>query len=279
MPARASSEIRSVADALDRVQATAYALATEQAMLRRHTTDSMANLGRRNQSLLRRQLGFISELEREETDPVGLANLFELDHLAARMRRNAESLLVLAGVSTPRQWSAAMPSPRSSSRDGGGRGVPPGDDATHRRRTTRRLGAHQRGAHARRTDRERPAAVLTPDSTVEIEGAQLPQGYLIAIIDQGIGMSADDLSVANARLRSESEFLSEPARFLGHSVVGHLARQMDIDVHLVPSPVTGITARVIMPAKRHGRVGGAGVAAPLHRPRGSAVSSTSNPPR
>ncbi|WP_230859776.1 sensor histidine kinase [Actinoplanes aureus] len=105
----ASIEVRQVADALDRVQATAYALATEQARLRRTSAESLANLGRRNQNLLRRQLGFITSLEREESSPAGLANLFELDHLATRMRRNAESLLVLVGAASPRQWSGPLP--------------------------------------------------------------------------------------------------------------------------------------------------------------------------
>ena len=109
VPAGASDEVRLVADALDRVQTTAYALATEQAMLRRSTTESLANLGRRNQNLLRRQLGFITRLEREESTRPALANLFELDHLATRMRRNAESLLVLVGAASPRQWSEPLP--------------------------------------------------------------------------------------------------------------------------------------------------------------------------
>jgi CHASE3 domain sensor protein len=102
IPARATAEIRSVATALDRLQTAAYGLATNQALQRRRTIESLANLGRRNQNLIRRQLGFITTLEHEESDPSALANLFELDHLATRMRRNAASLLVLVGASSPR---------------------------------------------------------------------------------------------------------------------------------------------------------------------------------
>jgi hypothetical protein len=108
-PERAGAEIVAVASALDRVRRTAVELATEQAVLRRNTTESLANLGRRNQNLVRRQLGFISQLEQEELDPSALANLFELDHLATRMRRNAESLLALVGQSSPRLWSEPVP--------------------------------------------------------------------------------------------------------------------------------------------------------------------------
>jgi signal transduction histidine kinase len=101
-------EVSDVADALNTVQDTALDLAVEQAVLRRNIADSFVNLGRRNQNLLGRQLDFITELETNETNPDTLSNLFRLDHLATRMRRNAESLLVLAGVEPPRKWAAPV---------------------------------------------------------------------------------------------------------------------------------------------------------------------------
>ena len=101
-------EVSDVADALNTVQDSALDLAVEQAVLRRNIADSFVNLGRRNQNLLGRQLDFITELETNETDADTLANLFRLDHLATRMRRNAESLLVLAGIEPPRQWAAPV---------------------------------------------------------------------------------------------------------------------------------------------------------------------------
>ena len=101
-------EVADVADALNTVQDTALDLAVEQAVLRRNIADTFVNLGRRNQNLLGRQLDFITELETNETDPDTLANLFRLDHLATRMRRNAESLLVLAGIEPPRKWAAPV---------------------------------------------------------------------------------------------------------------------------------------------------------------------------
>ena len=97
-----------MAQALNRVQDAALDLAVEQAVLRRNIADSFVNLGRRNQNLLGRQLDFITELETNETDADALSNLFRLDHLATRMRRNAESLLVLAGIEPPRQWAAPV---------------------------------------------------------------------------------------------------------------------------------------------------------------------------
>jgi signal transduction histidine kinase len=247
VPAGASDEVRLVADALDRVQATAYSLATEQAMLRHSTTESLANLGRRNQNLLRRQLGFITRLEREESDPTGLANLFELDHLATRMRRNAESLLVLVGAASPRQWSEPLPIADVIR-------AAVSEVEEYRRVALRRVddalvaGAVVSGiAHMLAELVENGLSFSPPDADLEIQGRRIGDSYLIAITDQGIGMSRADLESANQRLRGEGDFITAPARFLGHYVVGRLAADMDIDVQLAPSPVTGITARIVLP--------------------------------
>ncbi len=102
--ATGAAEVHDVALAFNAVQDTALHLAGEQAALRVNQAEAMTNLGRRNQTLLGRQLDFISTLETRETDPVFLEHLFKLDHLASRMRRNAESLLILAG---PRRRAGA----------------------------------------------------------------------------------------------------------------------------------------------------------------------------
>ena len=100
-----NDELSQLADSLNTMQGAAVNLAAGQAKLRRKNVSStFVSLGRRNQNLLNRQLEFIDELERQESDPDTLENLFRLDHLATRMRRNAENLLVLAGEQTPRRW-------------------------------------------------------------------------------------------------------------------------------------------------------------------------------
>jgi signal transduction histidine kinase len=247
IPARATSEIRSVASALDRVQSVAFGLATEQAMLRRSTTESLANLGRRNQNLLRRQLGFITMLEREELDPSGLANLFELDHLATRMRRNAASLLVLVGASSPRQWTSPVPVADVIR-------AAVSEVEEYRRVSLRRVDeAFVAGtavgavAHLLSELIENGLAFSPPDCDVEIQGRRMSDGYLVVVTDQGVGMTSEDLERANARLRGEGDFIAAPTRFLGHFVVGQLARESNVSVELRPSPVTGITARVMLP--------------------------------
>lgn len=248
VPARATEEIRSVATALDRLQSAAYGLATEQAVQRRDTIESLANLGRRNQNLIRRQLGFITSLEREEIDPAALANLFELDHLATRMRRNAASLLVLVDASSPRQWSQAV-----SVADVIRAAVSEVEE--YRRVSLRRVddamvsgSAIGSIAHLLSELIENGLTFSPPDTEVEVQGRRLGDGYLIAITDQGVGMGTEDLRLANSRLRGEGDFIAAPTRFLGHFVVGKLARGASIDVELLPSPVTGVTARVTLPA-------------------------------
>jgi signal transduction histidine kinase len=247
VPSRATEEIRSVAKALDRLQSAAYGLATEQAMQRRDTIESLANLGRRNQNLIRRQLGFITSLEREEIDPSSLANLFELDHLATRMRRNAASLLVLVDAASPRQWSSSV-----SVADVIRAAVSEVEE--YRRVSLRRVddalvtgSAIGSIAHLLSELIENALTFSPPDTEVEVQGRRMGDGYLIAITDQGVGMSSEDLRQANARLRGEGDFIAAPTRFLGHFVVGKLARDTSVNVELLPSPVTGVTARVTLP--------------------------------
>ncbi len=244
---RAGDEIISVAKAFDRVQTTAFDLASDQALLRRNTTESLANLARRNQNLVRRQLGLISEFEREELDPNALSNLFELDHLATRMRRNAESLLVLVGESSPRRWSEPIPLS-----DVVRAGLSEVDD--YRRVILRRVddidivgSAVSELAHMLAELIENGLSFSPPDLEVEIYGRRLGPRYLIAVVDHGVGMSPDQLAIANARLRGEADFLVAPTRYLGHYVVGRLARRLGVEVELTVSPVSGIVARLLLP--------------------------------
>ncbi|MFC9895991.1 nitrate- and nitrite sensing domain-containing protein [Nocardia sp. NPDC127579] len=248
-PPGASIEIADVADALDRVQRTAYELSSQQALLRRNNTESMANLARRNQNLVRRQLGLISEFERAEMDPKALANLFELDHLATRMRRNAESLLVLVGATGPRRWAAPIPLT-----DVIRAGISEVDD--YRRVALRRIeevtvsgAAGSELAHMLAELIENGLAFSPPDLEVEIYGRVVPDGYVLAVVDHGVGMPAEQLAEANSRLRGASDFLLTPTRYLGHYVVGRLARRLGIEVELTVSPVSGVVARLLLPAE------------------------------
>ncbi|HEY2999068.1 MAG TPA: nitrate- and nitrite sensing domain-containing protein, partial [Acidimicrobiales bacterium] len=250
-------EVADVADALNIVQDTALDLAVEQAVLRRNIADSFVNLGRRNQNLLGRQLDFITELETNETDPDTLANLFRLDHLATRMRRNAESLLVLAGIEPPRKWAAPVRLTdviRAAL----------GEVEDYQRVTVRGVepatilgSAAADLAHLLAELIENALVFSPPDQTVDIRGRTRPTpapdtaapspGYTLAIIDSGLGMPATDVTAANRRLAGAESFTIAPSKYLGHYVAGNLAARHHITVHLDNSPGNGITATIDIP--------------------------------
>jgi signal transduction histidine kinase len=244
-------EVSDVAHALNTVQDSALSLAVEQAVLRRNIADSFVNLGRRNQHLLSRQLNFITELEANETDPDTLANLFRLDHLATRMRRNAESLLLLAGVDPPRTWSgpvrvndvirAALGEVEDYQRVVD-RGVEP----------AMVLGVAAADlAHLLAELIDNALIYSPPDQAVEVRGGRRSDveggGYTMAVIDAGLGMRSEEIDRANRRLAGAESFTIAPSKYLGHYVAGHLAARHGIGVTLHTSQGGGVTAVVHLP--------------------------------
>jgi signal transduction histidine kinase len=245
----AAAEIHLVTAALDGVQQTAFELAAEQAVLRQNTVESMSNLGRRNQNLVRRQLRLISRFEADELDPDALGRLFELDHLATRMRRNAESLLVLAGEASPRRVDQPVPiidvmrAALSEVED-------------YRRVVPRRVADAWVGGmfatdltHILAELLENALSFSPPEAEVEIYGRDTAAGYLVAVVDHGVGMPPDALAEANDRLSGQGQFMVAPTRFLGHYVVGKLAARLAVKAQLLESPSRGITARLSLPAQ------------------------------
>jgi signal transduction histidine kinase len=257
---RSSDEVADVAETLNTVQTAALDLAVDQAMLRRNVADAFVNLARRNQNLIARQLDFITELERNETRTTTLENLFRLDHHATRMRRNAESLLVLAGVEGSRKWGAPV-----NLTDVVRAAVGEVEDF-RRVIITTMDGASVVGsvasdlAHLLAELIENALQFSPPQRTVEINGRAQRDGYLLLIVDDGIGMPRDELAAANERLEFGAPKTIAPSRYLGHYVAGNLARRHGITVRLYPTPCSGVTASVALPA---GLLAGE-VPAPVH---------------
>jgi signal transduction histidine kinase len=243
-------EVVEVAQALNTVQDTALGLAVEQAVLRRNIADSFVNLGRRNQNLLVRQLDFITSLERVETDPDVLANLFRLDHLATRMRRNAESLLVLAGVEPPRQWANPVPMTdvvRAAL----------GEVEDYQRVAVRDIapatvvGSTAADLAHLMAELMENALVFSPeDHLVDIRGHERADGgYVIGVIDTGSGMPPEAMATANRRLAAAESFTVAPSKYLGHYVAGNLAARHGIRVSLgTTTGSRGTTATIELPA-------------------------------
>ncbi len=243
---KSSDEVADVAESINVVQQRALDLAVEQAVQRRNFADTFLNLGRRVQGLVARQLDFITELEDTETDPEKLADLFKLDHLATRIRRNAESLVVLAGVT--RQQRRGEPAPVIDALRSALGEV---DDYTRvdigevePARLPMSIAADL--AHILAELIENGLNFSPPDTEVSVTGARTERGYLITVTDRGIGMTAEQIETANRRLSGNESFTVAPSRYMGHYVAGHLATALGIEIELSSRP-DGTTATVLVP--------------------------------
>jgi len=240
-------EIADLARAMTAMQTTALDLAVDQARMRRNVAEMFVNLGRRNQSLLSRQLSFITDLESNERDADTLEDLFRLDHLATRMRRNAESLLVLAGAEPARTWSKPVPVTdviRSALSE-----IEAYDrvDLTSVEEATVRGHAAADLAHLLAELLENATSFSPPTTRVTVVGKKRNEGYLVSIVDQGIGMNPSDLIEANRRIAEVARFEEAPSKVLGLFVVGRLGARHSITVQLSESPAEGVTAKVLVP--------------------------------
>lgn len=241
-------ELQTVATAINHVQSSALDLAVEQATLRRNIADSFVSLGRRTQNLISLQLELITNLERDEADPAQLEQLYRLDHLATRARRNAESLVVLGGT---------------ASEQSGGAPVAMTDVV---RAMLSEVEAYQRvditaiddalvpgrsaadAIHLMAELVENGLSFSPPNTTVHVTGRRDPQGYTIQITDQGVGMTEDRLAQANRRLADNESFTVAPSRYLGHYVTGKLAARVGATVSLASSHDGGVVATVFIPS-------------------------------
>jgi signal transduction histidine kinase len=245
---RTADEIGEVARAFDEVHVAAVRLASEQALLRNNVNSIFKNLSRRSQGLVERQLRLIDALENSERDAGQLAQLFKLDHLATRMRRNNENLLVLAGEETARRWTEAV------------RLVDVARAAAAEVEQYERImfGAIPRTriigkaapdvAHLVAELLENATTYSAPQTKVWVAArAAQDGGVMLHIEDVGIGMTAADLQKANAHLTDPPVVGIGISRQMGLFVVGRLAKRYGIEVRLAESQAGGVTASIHLP--------------------------------
>jgi signal transduction histidine kinase len=240
-------EIAQVRDAFAKVQRTAVDAAVGQARLREGIGEVFRNLARRSQALLHRQLGLLARVERRTEDPQELADLFRVDHLTTRMRRNADSLLILSGHSPARGWRHPVPFAEViraaaaevedytrvsliSAGDAGLAGAAVGDVI-----------------HIIAELIENATIYSPPNTPVVIQGGVVGQGYAIDIEDRGLGMSDKKLAGANNQLAEPLPFDPADIDQLGLLVAGQLARRHEIKITLRGNPYGGTTAIVLIP--------------------------------
>ncbi|MET8146283.1 nitrate- and nitrite sensing domain-containing protein [Sphaerisporangium sp. NPDC005288] len=239
--------IGQVGQALNIVQETAIAVAVGQAELRRGYRGILLSLARRTQSLVHRQLTILDAMEKRETEPGELADLFRVDHLATRMRRNAENLIVLSGASPGRAWRRSVPMV-----DVVRGALAEVEDYTQV--TLMPMGEAQLAGraigdviHLLAELIENAVSFSPPYASVQVSGQEVAKGYVVEIEDRGLGMPPDELAAANERIADPPEFKLSGTPRLGLYVVSRLASRHKIRVTLKSSPYGGTTVVVLIP--------------------------------
>jgi signal transduction histidine kinase len=251
VPLRTTEEFGQLARAFDAVNAQAVRSASEEASLRSNLRNVFVNLSRRSQGLVERQLRLMEQLEQKENDPDQLADLFKLDHLATRMRRNNENLMVLAGQELGRRSTEHMAIAdvlRAAISE-----VEQYQRAVVQSAPLVDIVGYAAGDLVRSIAElvENATAFSPPDTQVIIASHRQDDGSIvIEILDSGIGMGEAELQEANQRVATGGSVDVPIARQMGLFVVGNLANRHGITVELSARPYEtgGLRAAVQVPA-------------------------------
>ncbi len=256
-----SDEIGEVARAFDQVHREALRLAATEAALRGNVNAMFVNLSRRSQSLVERQIRLIDELEQGEQDSERLSSLFQMDHLATRMRRNSENLLVLAGHESSRRWNQPVPLVDVL------RAAISEIEQYERVILNVQPGIAVRGpavndvVHLIAELAENATSFSSADTPVGVSGHLLGSGgVLLDITDEGVGMAGEEMAHANWRLDNPPVVDVAVSRRMGLFVVARLAARHGIRVRLRPASGNGLTALVWLPDEVIVHDGGSGPA-------------------
>ncbi|MFI7274711.1 nitrate- and nitrite sensing domain-containing protein [Streptomyces sp. NPDC049879] len=242
-------EMGRVGQALNTLQRAAVSATVDRARTQRGVSEVFVNLARRSQVLLHRQLNLIESLERRTDDPEDAGDLVRAAHLAARMRRHAEGLVILSGAAPARQWrkpETLMDVVRAAV----------GEVEDFERIEVRMLppltvegGAVADLVHLVAELLENATLFSPPHTAVQVSGERVPHGFTLEIHDRGLGMTADALHEANRRLTGDPDFEPSDTDRVGLFVVARLAARHGIRVALGESPYGGTTAVTLIPGE------------------------------
>ncbi|WP_433449104.1 nitrate- and nitrite sensing domain-containing protein [Streptomyces sp. CA-142005] len=241
-------EIGQVGRSFNTARLAAVEAAVRQAGLRRGLFAVLLNIARRNQALVHRQLKLVDTLERRTDDPDVLRELFRIDHLTTRMRRHAESLIILSGAAPGRRWRRPVPiadvvaSAVGEIEDYARVVVPPMAEVGVAADAVADV------VHLIAELLENATVFSPPHTQVTLRTGRVGSGFVLEIDDRGLGLDADARAQAHATLTDPDAF--DPTRHdrLGLYVVGRLAARHGIEVSLGDSPYGGTTAVVLLPA-------------------------------
>ncbi|MEU4779388.1 nitrate- and nitrite sensing domain-containing protein [Micromonospora sp. NPDC023633] len=240
-------ELDDLGGSFNRVYRVAIEAASGEAKLRQGVSRVFVNLARRNQTLLHRQLKLLDEIERQSSDPDQLAQLFSLDHLATRMRRHAESLIILSGEAPGRGWSNPVPL-----QDLVRAAVTEVEDyrriTVHVPPSVGIVGSVVADLIHLLAELIENATLYSPaDTQVQVRGMRAANGFVVEVEDAGVSMSEAAMAKINSQLVNPPEFDLTDGSQLGLFVVGQLAARQGIRVSLRGSPYGGTTAIVLLP--------------------------------
>jgi signal transduction histidine kinase len=244
-----NDELGQLGDAFNEVQKTAISSAVHEADLRAGLNQVFLNISRRSQTLLHRQLALLDKMERRTTDSDDLAELFKVDHLATRMRRHAEDLVILAGATPGRGWRNPVPladvcrAAVSEVEDYGRVMVRSLPEVWLSGRAVSDV------VHLLAELLENATGFSPQDTQVQLSGQLVPNGFAIEIEDRGLGMPLDAIDQANRNLIDPPDFDPANSSRLGLFVVARLAARHGIRVTLRPSPYGGISAVTLIPGE------------------------------
>ncbi|WP_143229639.1 nitrate- and nitrite sensing domain-containing protein [Actinophytocola xanthii] len=248
VPLHTTEEFGQLARAFDRVNEQAVRSAIDEANLRSDLSSIFQNLSRRSQGLVERQLKQLEQLEQKADDPEQLSNLFRIDHLATRMRRNNENLMVLSGAQLTRRFTESVPLTdilRAAV-----------SEVEHYQRALVRSAPGVRIVGYAAGDLIRSVAELIenattfspPDSQVLIESRLAEDGAVVVeVLDEGVGMSDADLREANERVAAGGGVDVPISRQMGLFVVGRLTARHGIRVTLNRRADAGLSASMLVP--------------------------------
>ncbi|MBD3923225.1 hypothetical protein IEZ26_01215 [Nocardioides cavernae] len=242
-----NEEIGQVARAVDDLHRQAIHLASGEAQLRQTVNAMFVTLSRRSTSLVNQQLAQIERLEHDEEDPKRLESLFRLDHLASRMRRTADSLLILADA--PNRAAGQFSLTVGEALQAATSGVQDYQRVQILSNLNTRVGdeAAPDVVHLLTELVDNALSFSPPAEPVRLAAKQGPEGVTITITDSGLGVPPAELEQLNGDLQHGAEATPDTARRMGLFVVSRLAERHDITAHLARNPGGGMTASVLLP--------------------------------
>ncbi len=249
VPLTSTEEFGQLARAFDAVHEQALRSAAEEASLRDNLANIFTNLSRRSQGLVERQLRLMEQLEQKTDDPDQLAGLFRIDHLATRMRRNNENLMVLSGTGMLRRFTEPMALPdvlRAAISE-----VEHYERAVVRSAPDVRVVGYAAGDLIRSVSEliENATSFSPPDSPVAVTSRVLGDGAVVVdVLDEGVGMAPEELREANQRVAGGGGVDVPISRQMGLFVVGRLTSRHGMEVRLTTRPEGGLCASVLVPS-------------------------------